>query len=109
MTIFDEIAQWGKQFHPAGFVEEKPPMKSKVRVTFNRDFTWAEREDFRKMVEFVFDNHHYGFKSDEPSVLFIETSSDSRETVEAIQEYVAQRYLNIFPTAVKTIYPETRV
>jgi hypothetical protein len=29
--------------------------------------------------------------------------------VEAIQEYVAQRYLNIFPTAVKTIYPETRV
>jgi hypothetical protein len=86
-----------------------PPLASKVRITFNRRLTWAEREDFRQMVDFVFDNAHYSFQSDDPSILYLESSADSREAVEGVQEYVAQRYLNVFPTAVKTIYPETRV
>lgn len=81
--------------------------QSKVRIRFNRPFTWSEREHFRQFVIAEQVKHH--FNHEDPSELHITTSQGSRQIVEKVSAFVASEYLNIHPKAVKTVAPKVEV
>lgn len=108
-TVIDETHSFPKSFWERFFaagVKETPV--TKVRIRFNRPFTWSERETFRDFVitERLMKHH---FNHDDPSELFITTHQDSRAIVKKVQQFVATEYLNIHPKAVKTITPKLEV
>lgn len=82
-----------------------PPIASEVRVTFNRGFTWSERETFRSFVE-KSNSSHYWIN---PKTVYIYSVFDSRVLVDKVSDFVAREYLNIHPRAVRTFYPEVIV
>lgn len=87
-----------------------PEDVSKIRITFNRQLTWSERETLRDWL-FGFDEYinHEFTKGGQGKVLIFESLFDSRDAAEIIQHIVAIEFLNIHPRAVKTLRPEVKV
>ena len=108
--------QWVVKDESYGFVEAKmpnaTPIKSKIRVTFNRSWTWSEREEFREDVvlyneipengEEIFSE---GF-TQSGTVLTISGNYPSRELYRRIALYCERYLVNVHPTAVLTVFPK---
>ena len=110
------IADWFRSVAPQLAVEDPtvdedendPDIRSVVRITFNRPLTWAEREHFYEWHRYYDPVIGWVWKQ-YGKQLYISSSLDSRELVADIQDFVATEYLNVFPRAAYTIYPEVRV
>lgn len=90
------------------FANVSTAVQSKVRIRFNRPFTWSEREHFRLFVNANGVVRHH-FNHEDPSELHITSTLGSRNIVERVSAFVAAEYLNIHPKAVKTITPKVEV
>lgn len=119
-TFKDEINSWFKspeastvpvtEAAPVNHVDHDTDTAVEIRVTFNRDLTWSEREAFRQWTL----EKGYLFIFHRPSVVFVadalsDTEEETRELYEAVAEFVATQFVNVHPRAVKTISPEVIV
>lgn len=107
--IIDEVYEMNNEFLRQFFGPASVHQpETKVRIRFNRPFTWSEREHFRQFVNREnLVKHH--FNHADPSELHITTYQGSRIIVEKVSQFVAAEYLNIHPKAVKTITPKVEV
>lgn len=90
---------------------KKAAKATKVEVEFNRALTMAEREHMRSVIRDA-DTElkwHGGPHSPGGDRVTIETDVDSRAVVSDVAEFVASDFLNVFPTAAKTLRPKVRV
>ena len=90
------------------FIKEKK--MSNIRVTFNRQVTWAEIETFRvEQADIVHLERLAGVSlrnkwhfSEDREKLYISSTVDSRELFEYVADWAAKEVVNLHPTAVLT-------
>lgn len=97
------------------FKEKTVPAKAekptKVQVTFNRVFTYAEREAFRDFLSGGVTDTTFKWIGDKKHAnrVILESSVDSRDLVADVSEIVEEKFLNVYPVAAKTIRPRVEV
>jgi len=84
-------------------LSSRRPGPARIRVTFNRDLTEAEKEHLRQVGELV--RTYVGDKlriSPDQRVYIESQENNSRDLFEALSSVVATSFVNVFPTAVRT-------
>lgn len=110
--IYDEVhrfAKGGKVFMAS---TTDPVVKSKIRVTFNRPWTWSEREQFLTDLNDPENTGQFfseGF-TEKGTVLVIGSShDDSRHLYNEIASYCEHLLVNQHPIAVLTLFPKEKM
>ncbi len=112
-TGFDRRSPYDPFEHLFVTTETADEVKTLIRVTFNRNFTWSERETFRN--EFINDyikNVGVTHKWLNKNVVQLEVNGAvdlSRALSEDVSNFVEHSYLNIHPKAVRTLSPQVHV
>ncbi len=118
----DWVDEWLKEFGrkidnnvnewEAKHRKPEPPksVKTRIRVEFNRDLTYSEREDFRiAFLEYFEDD--VAVKFSKGAIVWISNfdDDDSRELFAVVSDYVELNYVNVHPKAVYTEFPRIKV
>lgn len=101
-TPESEIFDWMRSI-----LDAPRPVRSKLRIRFNRALTWAEREAVRGFMNHLGYRHH--FNHEDPSELHLRAQDDSRTAYDVVAHYVAEEFVNVYPKAVRTFVPQTEV
>lgn len=78
------------------------PGPARIRVSFNREFTHAEREHLRRVGRLIAKTTGDRFRLSNDRIYIESKTYESRALYDAVAAVVASSFVNVFPLAVRT-------